>query len=73
MTSVEQGDAGSIPGPAQWVEDPAYCSLGVDGNCGLDSVPGPETSICHACGHKKKKKKEKANGIPFIPLESERG
>ena len=36
---------GSIPGPAQWVK-----------GCGLDSFPGLGTSICHGCGHKRKKK-----------------
>ena len=27
--------------------------------CGLDSILGPGTSMCHGCGHKKTKKKKK--------------
>ena len=28
-----------------------YCSTGIGDSCGLDSTPGPRTSICHRCGH----------------------
>ena len=30
--------------------DPVLPQL--SGSCGSDSIPGPETSICHRCGHK---------------------
>ena len=29
---------------AQWVKDLA---LSLDCSCGLDSIPGPRTSVCH--------------------------
>ena len=40
-------------------------SCGIGEGCGLDSNSGPETSICHECGYKRKKKEKKnrAGGI----------
>ena len=50
-------DAGSIPGPAQRVKDPAV-SCGVGCRCGSNGTPSLGTSICPGCGPKKKKKKK---------------
>ena len=33
------------------------CNIG--SSCSLDSIPGPGTSICHECSHKRKEKKKK--------------
>ena len=33
-------------------------SCGIGQSCGLDSNSGPETSICHECGYKRKKKRK---------------
>ena len=42
-----------VAGEAQ-VRSQAWCS----GLKDLDSVPGPGTSVCRGCGHKKKKIRE---------------
>ena len=34
------------------------CSYVVGHSCGLDSIPGPGTSMCHRCSQLKKKKKK---------------
>ena len=39
---------------AQWVKE-----LPFPHSCGSNSVPGPENSICHECGLKKKKQTNK--------------
>ena len=55
--SVELREAGSIPGPAQWVKDLALPYVATVGrNCGLDLLPGPGTSC--ATGQPQKEKKE---------------
>lgn len=51
---------GPIPGPEQWVKRP--CIATACGTChssGLDSIPALETSICHRCTWKKKRKRKK--------------
>ena len=37
----------------------SYHGCGTDHSCGLDSIPGPGTSICQGYSQKKKKKKKK--------------
>ena len=80
-------DAGSIPGPGQWVTDPALPQLwhrsqmqlgsGVAvamaqaGSCSSNSTPSLGTSICHRCGHKKKKKKTSNNNLRKIKAYAE--
>ena len=45
----------------------AFChSCGIGCSCGLDSVPGLGTSICHGCGHLKKKKR----GVKYFKMPS---
>ena len=51
------GIVGSVPGPVLWLKDLMLPHCGLGRSCNLDSVPGLGTSICHGCGHKKKKKK----------------
>ena len=69
-------EADSIPGLTQWVKDPVlpeavasvsdvagfqyYCGCGTGCSCSFHLSPGPGTSICPRCGHKKKKEKKKS-------------
>ena len=48
--SLEQWDAGSIAGLAQWAEDYRYC------DCGSALIPSPETPYAAGLPQKKKKK-----------------
>ena len=52
---------GLIPGPRQWVKGSRVASAG-----GLNSIPGPEISICHKCSHYKKEKKKWNRLIYFV-------
>ena len=62
-------DAGSIPGLIQqikhcwqmwlisdWAQILCCCGCGIGHSSNSDLTPGLGTSICHRCGHKKKKK-----------------
>ena len=61
---------------AQWVKNPTVvsqvvccysCGVGVGHSYGLDSIPGPGTSIYHGYGYKKKKKVFKeGNFVEYI-------
>ena len=58
--SMEPWDTSSIPGPAQWVKDPALLQLWLRLGLWLGSDPRPRNSICPGVG--KNEKKEKLNG-----------
>ena len=65
----------STPGLAQWVKDLAlpqavlwvadaaqiwcYCVCGIGPSCSFYLIPGPATSTCCGCGHKRRKIKNK--------------
>ena len=48
---------------------PCCCSCGVGCSSGLDSIPGPGTSISPGDGWKRKKKKERKLSVPLIHAE----
>ena len=52
----------SIPGPAQWVRDPAMPQPGLP--LWLGSDPWPGSSICHSRPKEGEKKKKKKSGEP---------
>ena len=83
-------DAGSIPDLAHWVKDLAllrlWCRVQMQlrssiamavvwaSNCNSDSTPSQETTMCHRCGPKKQKKKERKlfsnkNGIMSLYID----
>ena len=55
VVSLQRQDAGSIPGPAQWVKGLALLQVGH--NCSSDLIPGQET--LYAAGWPKGKEKER--------------
>ena len=63
------GSAGLISSPAQWVKDLVLLQLWHSHSSGLDSIPGPGTSICTGAARKKRKKKKRKKerkGIPTV-------
>ena len=57
VASLQSQDAGSMPGPAQWVKG-LHCHRGeLSHNCGLDLSLGP--GIPYAIGQPKKKKRRR--------------
>ena len=61
-TSIRE-DTGSIPGLAQWAQDPGIAvSCGVGRRCS-NSTPSLGTSMCPRCGPKKDQKKKVPSGV----------
>ena len=64
---------GLIPGPAQWVKDPATLQLWLQLELWLGSDSWPGNSICcRTAKTKKKKKKERKQNSHFVHSSSER-
>ena len=59
---LEHWDAGSIPGPAQWVKALVLLQLWRSLHLWLGSDPWPGNSICHGAAKKKKKKPKTHRG-----------
>ena len=55
VASLQCWDTMSIPGPAQWVRDPALPQLWHRSQLWLTSDPWPGNSICHGAAKKGKK------------------
>ena len=63
LIAAVQANVGStdlILGPAQWAKGLALSQLQHSCSCNSNSIPGLGTSICHGCGYKKKREREKA-------------
>ena len=72
--SWEHWDTGSIPGPAQWVENPVLLQLWPDESPNLDRSRGRGPPYTTGGGEKngegKKKKKKKKKKVSFEDFES---
>ena len=68
--TLEYWDAGSIPSPAQWVNDPALLQLRQRSKLHLGSDGWPQNSLCQAAAEKEGKRQRSACGPNTITFGS---
>ena len=55
------------PRPTMWLGSCIAVAVVEAGSCNSNSTPSLGTSICHRCGHKRRKKEDKTAEVRFMP------